>query len=30
LDGLKKIEEKLEHVYARWKELEAMTEENAS
>jgi len=30
LDELKKIEGKLEQVYARWNELEAMTEENAS
>ena len=29
LDELKAIEAKLEHVYARWNELEALTEENA-
>ncbi len=30
LDELKKIEDKLEQVYARWNELEALTEENVS
>jgi len=29
LDELKAIEAKLEQVYARWNELEALTEENA-